>query len=267
MVPTSTVQDAKGWAALHFAIDRQLPEVVELLIKHNADINLQDADGWAAIHFAIDRQLPEVVELLIKHNADISRQTKRGETPLHFAVRKMPDFVNHLVDSGADILMKNDDGDDAITSACLKGRSDVVSILLHAAKPGIKKEVEADELLGCYFAQAQNDHRRAFNRWQAAYEKRVSHNIPMPVTVHQYEVFADVEEIRTLEYLNSLRNDPDKIFLQSLLIQQRILGTNDTDLADRVEKNAVRSYLPDVSIYMCFNRGVTERTHLVSNAA
>ena len=38
----------------------------------DADINLQDADGWAALHFAIDRQLPEVVELLIKHGADIN---------------------------------------------------------------------------------------------------------------------------------------------------------------------------------------------------
>ena len=81
-------------------------------------------------------------------------QTKRGETSLHFAVRKMPESVNHLVAGGADVLMRNDDGDDAINSACLKGRSDVVSIPLKIAKPDIKKEIEADELLGCYFAQA-----------------------------------------------------------------------------------------------------------------
>ena len=46
MVPTSTLQDADGWAALHFAIDRQLPEVVELLIKHGAEHQQSDKGWW-----------------------------------------------------------------------------------------------------------------------------------------------------------------------------------------------------------------------------
>ena len=74
MVLTSTVRLQRWWAALHFAIDRQLPKVVELLIKHGADINSQENNGWTPMDRAIDSKLPHLVELLIKHGADINLQ-------------------------------------------------------------------------------------------------------------------------------------------------------------------------------------------------
>ena len=88
----------------------------------------------------------------------------------------------------------------------------------------------------------------------------------MPFTAHQYEVFADVEDIKTLDILDSLTGDPEKMFLQSLLIQQRILGTNNVDLQENIEKNTVRSYLTYVVEYKYFSTGVTEQD-LVSMAA
>ena len=45
-----------------------------ILINHGADINSRMKNGWTPIHIAIDRKLPEVVELLIKHSADINIQ-------------------------------------------------------------------------------------------------------------------------------------------------------------------------------------------------
>ena len=62
VVPTSTllvIWDA--WTALHFLIDRQLPGVVEIVIKHGANINIQDAEGFTYLHFALDRKLPDVL--------------------------------------------------------------------------------------------------------------------------------------------------------------------------------------------------------------
>ena len=73
MEPTSTLRlHAVGGAALLFAIERKLPDVVELLIKDGGDINTQDADRRVALHFAIDKELLNVVELLIEHGADIN---------------------------------------------------------------------------------------------------------------------------------------------------------------------------------------------------
>ena len=70
---------------LHFAIDRQLPDGVELLIKHVADINIQNVERWAVSNFAIDRHLRDLVRFLIKHGADINSRTKKGWTPIHRA--------------------------------------------------------------------------------------------------------------------------------------------------------------------------------------
>ena len=82
-----------------------------------------------------------------------------------------------------------------------------------------------------YFVQEKVKTEQLLEQWRAAYQKRLmQNNIPVPFTACQYDMFADVEESNTLEYLDSLTDDLEKIFLQSLLIQQRILGTNNVDL-------------------------------------
>ena len=72
-------------------------------------------------------------------------------------------------------------------------------------------------------------------------------------------MFADVEEIKTLEYLDSITDDLEKNFLQSLLIQQRILGTNNVNVQEKMEQNTVRSCLTQTVEYKYFNTGVTEQ--------
>ena len=59
MVLTSTyIQTAKRWTALHFAIGRELLDVVKLLIENGADLNTQNAERLTSLHFAIMSQLP-----------------------------------------------------------------------------------------------------------------------------------------------------------------------------------------------------------------
>ena len=52
-------------------------QVVELLLKENADPNLRDLDGVTALMFASQNGHYQVVELLLKENVDLNLQTQR----------------------------------------------------------------------------------------------------------------------------------------------------------------------------------------------
>jgi len=67
--------------ALILASDLGHLEMVKLLLKKNAQINLQDADGCSALHYAITCEHVEVVKLLLESKADVEIESNDGETP------------------------------------------------------------------------------------------------------------------------------------------------------------------------------------------
>jgi ankyrin repeat protein len=94
----------------------------ELLIKHNANVNVQvhhDIDnlrdesgnssmsimGHSPLHFAMDKHNKAMVELLLKNKADPNKQNSAGETPLLMAAKenKDKDIVELLLAYGADV--------------------------------------------------------------------------------------------------------------------------------------------------------------------
>ena len=114
---------------------------------------------------------------------------------MHFVIQEnLPKIVEYLVINDADILKAIDVGDGVITCACLKGLTDSVSYLLNAATADKRREIEADELLGCYFVQEKSDYGTGLEQWRAGYQKRVQNYIPVPCTACQYDVFADVNQ-------------------------------------------------------------------------
>ena len=51
-------------------------QVVEVLLKENADINTQEKDGCTALMIASSNGHTQVVELLLQRNADINFRLK-----------------------------------------------------------------------------------------------------------------------------------------------------------------------------------------------
>ncbi|KAL4191697.1 hypothetical protein AMTRI_Chr07g31190 [Amborella trichopoda] len=76
-----SLEDSDGRSALHWAVDRGHLDIVELLIKKNADVNAKDNEGQTALHYAAvcDREL--IAKLLIEHGADGSVKDNDGNTP------------------------------------------------------------------------------------------------------------------------------------------------------------------------------------------
>jgi uncharacterized protein len=94
------------WAA--FAGNIQL---LEWLISNGADLNHRDARGYSALHFAVQEKQLEAVASLIRNKADLEARDANGNTPLMEAVfRSSGDyrFVKLLLAHGADPQAKND---------------------------------------------------------------------------------------------------------------------------------------------------------------
>ncbi|KAL8711912.1 MAG: hypothetical protein Q9225_007041 [Loekoesia sp. 1 TL-2023] len=93
--------------------------LVEVAIEEGADVNAKGPDGKAAMHHAAIEGHIDIIQLLIDHNADINIKTaERGDvlqrkfegarTPLHWAAEKgHEDIARLLIDNKADINARN----------------------------------------------------------------------------------------------------------------------------------------------------------------
>lgn len=84
-------------------------EVVKLLLKHQADVNIVDGDGWAALHYAAWWGHVEVAELLLVHGAKVNALNSKGHTPIVSAIGDDNlNMIKVLIRYGADLnLPKN----------------------------------------------------------------------------------------------------------------------------------------------------------------
>ena len=71
--------DEEGFSPIHACLDRrELPdryEILSLLVKAGADINLRGFNGWTPLHMAAARSDLEGVRLLLRYGADRSIKT------------------------------------------------------------------------------------------------------------------------------------------------------------------------------------------------
>jgi serine/threonine-protein phosphatase 6 regulatory ankyrin repeat subunit B len=132
MLVKATIQDNsdEGTALMRASHD----QVVELLLKANADVNVQANNGTTALMLASDNGHDQVVELLLKANADVNVQANNGTTALMLASDNGHDqVVELLLGANADVNVqdKNNRGT-ALMRASLNGHDQVVELLLKA---------------------------------------------------------------------------------------------------------------------------------------
>ncbi|EER17994.1 ankyrin repeat domain containing protein [Perkinsus marinus ATCC 50983] len=77
-----------SYTGLQYACVKKDAELVrEILKSEGVDVNAQNAYGDAALHYAVQGGLMDVVKDLISHKADLDIQNDFGQTPLHNAAR------------------------------------------------------------------------------------------------------------------------------------------------------------------------------------
>ena len=114
---------------------------VRALLDTRADVNATQQDGTAPLHWAVDRDSPEIVQMLIRAGANVKAANRYGATPLWLAsVNGNARTIAMLLEAGADASSANADGETSLMVASRTGKPDAVSALLaRGADPNAKE--------------------------------------------------------------------------------------------------------------------------------
>ena len=86
-----------GASVLHYAVMRGSPEILQLLLTKNVDVNSRTRNGTTPLHTAVLYNRYEVAELLLNKGADVDAKSSSGATPLAIATtarnRSMADLL------------------------------------------------------------------------------------------------------------------------------------------------------------------------------
>ena len=73
--------DKSGNTALHYACGHNWnPQVAKYLIEGGAEVNLKNSEKKTPLHKAAERGHTEVIEALLKRNAEVNAVDKSGNT-------------------------------------------------------------------------------------------------------------------------------------------------------------------------------------------
>jgi ankyrin repeat protein len=146
---------SNGRTALMMAVEQDQPKIVNALLNKSADVNAATGEGVTALMLAAEKGRTGLVQLLLEKGINVNAKDEEGRTPLsvaakrgHFSIAKLLrdrgakatlpvaaelgdlDEVQRLVNKGADINAKDDEGATALINACAQGHADVARLLL-----------------------------------------------------------------------------------------------------------------------------------------
>ncbi len=108
-------------------------EIVEMLIKNGADVNLQSLSGWTALVYACKFENIDIAQVLLENGALVNLQDSTGNTALGEACwHGREDIVKLLLKYGADTTIKNNDGKTPYDIAKGNNYIDICEMLEHA---------------------------------------------------------------------------------------------------------------------------------------
>jgi hypothetical protein len=123
----------KETALMHASVSGH-PDVVKVLLQHNAKLDIVNYEGHTALYWATWGDHPDVMKMLLSAGANPNIPDNRGETPLNRAVLletriDATDLVKLLLQRGADVNRKNKAGETVLMQAQQRGAIDTIKFL------------------------------------------------------------------------------------------------------------------------------------------
>jgi uncharacterized protein len=128
------VKDSGGRPLIVSAASDGSDNISRKLLARRADINARDAGGSTALMYAAENDHKGTIKVLLENNTvDLDATDNRGQTALmRAAVKGRSEVVRMLINRGARTDIKDNTGRDALTWAETNNQSDVVEVLKKA---------------------------------------------------------------------------------------------------------------------------------------
>lgn len=209
-------------------------DVIEYLIENGANIHTANKYNNTCLMISSFRGHLDVVSYLLSKNADPDSKAYCGATALHFAAEHGHiGIVKKLLQSGAKIS-KNNMGMTPLLSAAERTKSEVVEYLIKKSWCSKEEAIEALELLGASYANDKDSYslEKAYYYLQWAMSERYNHpefyspkTILPPIPAYDNHV-----ECQNLSELEAIKNNSNALHMESLVIRERILGSNNPEV-------------------------------------
>jgi ankyrin repeat protein len=134
-------QDDGGSTPLHLVISDASPwdaeQAIGVLLERGANINMRNHEGQTALHKASSRRDDIVIMyLILKHHPDVNALDNNGSIALHLAISDANSWyarraVGLLLEHGANINLRNGQGQTALHSASLRGYPNIIHLILN----------------------------------------------------------------------------------------------------------------------------------------
>lgn len=111
------VTDKTGRTAPQYACLTGRPDLVELLLAHGAKVNTRSREGDGPLHNAAARGDVVVAAMLLEKGAKVNAKGPAGLSPLMLAVFGSPEMVDLLLEHGARIDQRDENGNTALICA------------------------------------------------------------------------------------------------------------------------------------------------------
>lgn len=124
----------RGETPLMFAAKCQNLEMVKLFLKHNPSLDAANIYGENALVLSFKNSTLDIAELLIDNGIDInSPDPLTGSTALIESVKaKNLSFTEKLLEKGANIQLRDENNDNALTFAIKNNNANLVNMLMNA---------------------------------------------------------------------------------------------------------------------------------------
>lgn len=138
------LKDEKSRQSLHHASEHGHLDIVKKLLESNAHIDHADDRGQTPLIIASEQGNVEIVGELLLKSAKLDKQDKEGNTALmkifgsHLTVDQQLAVAKRLVDYGANLHLKNDDGKTALEIAVEQSDPEIIEYLKEVTHAGLK---------------------------------------------------------------------------------------------------------------------------------